>query len=257
MPRDRTGPATTSRAVRGIGGLLAALVVGSLSLGACSVVKDVSKIAHAVSGNKRTIDLFTSKVQSGEAVPFEATYVTTGSAPATIVYAVRPPAGLSFSDTPSRTDGPGTDAVGFDVVVNPSGEFACTPPASSASRWTCQKLDPASATTENKIFNFYTPSHWIQFLKEFSLAAGFAGDKISSSTLSLNGFNMSCVDFVASGVPGTSTICTTSQGILGYVKVASSSTSFEITKFSSSPPASAFDLPPGAKITAPSRAQTP
>jgi hypothetical protein len=50
-------------------------------------------------------------------------------------------------------------------------------------------------------------------------------------------------------VPGTSTICTTAQGILGYVKVASDSTSFEITAFSSSPPASLFELPPGATVT--------
>jgi hypothetical protein len=31
---------------------------------------------------------------------------------------------------------------------------------------------------------------------------------------------------VASGVPGTSTICTTAQGILGYVKVASNPNQF-------------------------------
>ena len=39
--------------------------------------------------------------------------------------------------------------------------------------------------------------------------------------MSLNGFDMNCVDLVAKGVPGTSTVCTTSQGILGYAKVAS------------------------------------
>ena len=42
--------------------------------------------------------------------------------------------------------------------------------------------------------------------------------------MTVNGFSMSCVDLQASGVPGTSTICTTSQGILGYVKVASDAT---------------------------------
>jgi hypothetical protein len=67
--------------------------------------------------------------------------------------------------------------------------------------------------------------------------------------MSLNGFNMNCVDLVASGVPGTSTICSTSQGILGYVKVASDSTSFQIKSYSTSPPSSLFELPPGAKVT--------
>ena len=65
--------------------------------------------------------------------------------------------------------------------------------------------------------------------------AGLAGDKVTTSTMSLNGFDMNCVDLVAKGVTGTSTICSTSQGILGYVKVASDSTSFQITDYSSSP----------------------
>ena len=67
--------------------------------------------------------------------------------------------------------------------------------------------------------------------------------------MTVNGFAMNCVDLVAPGVAGTSTICTTAQGILGYVNVASDSVSFEIVKFSTSPPSSLFALPPGATIT--------
>jgi hypothetical protein len=257
MTRDSTGP-MTPRAARAMPVLLVATLFIGFSLSACTLVKTASKVAHDVEGNKTTIDAFTNKVQSGEAVPFEATYVTTGSAPAAIVYAVKPPNGLLFDETPSKTTTPSSNGVsGFEVVVNPSGEYACTPPSASNSKWTCQKLDPATATTENKIFDFYTPSHWITFLRDFSLAAGFAGDKISSSTMSVNGFNMSCVDFQASGVPGTSTICTTSQGILGYVKVAGDSTSFEIKSFTSAPSGSEFQLPPGAKITTANKGVTP
>jgi hypothetical protein len=110
-------------------------------------------------------------------------------------------------------------------------------------------LQKAAAATENTIFSFYTPAHWVTFLRDFALAAGLAGDKVTTSSKSLNGFSMSCVDFVAPGVPGTSSICTTSQGILGYVKVAQVSTSFEIISYTSSPSASLFQLPPGAKVT--------
>ncbi len=60
---------------------------------------------------------------------------------------------------------------------------------------------------------------------------------------------MQCVDLRATGVAGTSTICTTAQHLLGYVQVASVSTSFEIKSYSGSPPAALFDLPAGAKIT--------
>jgi hypothetical protein len=222
------------------------LVVIAMALSGCSIVKAVKKAVHDVEGNKATIDAFTTKIQSG-ASTFEATYTTTGSSPATIVYAVQPPKGIAFSDTPSGAGA--SAAVNADIVANSSGEYACTPPSSADSRWTCEKLPKVSVKAENEIFNFYTPSHWVTFLRYFALGAGFAGDKVTSSSITVNGFAMSCVDFVATGQPGTSRICTTAQGILGYVKVAGDSTSFEITKYSGSPPASLFELPPGAKFT--------
>jgi hypothetical protein len=224
-----------------------ALVLSGIGLTGCAIVRTVKKVEHAVEGNKATINGFTNKIQSGAATTFEATYVTGGSAPATIVYAVQPPTGLAFTDTAS------SGASTVDIVVNASGEYSCTPPSSGAgSTWTCQKLGTATAAAENKIFDFYTPAHWVGFLKGFSLAAGIAGDKVTTSSMTVNGFSMQCVDFNAPGVPGTSTICSTAQGILGYVRVASDATSFEIKSYSPSPPASLFQLPAGAKvITAP------
>jgi hypothetical protein len=222
-----------------------ALAVGILGFSGCSVINKVKTTVHDIRGDKATIDAFSAKLQSGAATPFEVTYVTTGAAPATIVYAVQPPTGVAFDETPSGGSG---DTTPVHLVVNASGEFACTQSVSSA-QWSCQKLGTTDAANENKIFDFYTPSHWVNFLKEFSLAAGLAGDKISSSTMTVNGFTMNCVDFVATGEPGTSTICTTTAGILGYVKVATDATSFEIQSFSVSPAASMFALPPGATVT--------
>ncbi len=221
-----------------------ALLVGTGCLASCAAIGRVKSTVEDIRNNKATIDAFSSTLQSGAAGPFEATYVTTGSAPATIVYAVQPPAGVAFSETPS-----GDSGTPLHLVVNASGEFACTQPSSPGSQWTCQKLGTADAATENKILDLYTPSHWISFLKDFSLAAGLIGDKVTSSSMTVNGFALQCVNFQGSGVPGTSTICTTSQGILGYVKVASDSTSFEIQSFSPSPSASLFELPPGATVT--------
>jgi hypothetical protein len=206
----------------------------------------VSKVAQDVHGNKATIDTFTGQIQSSETKTFEATYQTTGSSPATVVYAVDPPAGVAFSETPSTGTTGGTTV---KIVANSSGEYSCTPSSASSSAWTCQKLPALDAADENNLFDFYTPAHWVNFLKGFSLAAGLAGDKVSTSTMTVNGFAMQCVDFVAPGVAGTSTICTTDQEILGYVKVASDATSFQITNYSASPPASLFELPPNATVT--------
>jgi len=232
---------TTRRAARKAAAILVVVIVAT----GCGVVNAAKKAVHDVEGNKATIDAFTGKVQAGESSTFEATYVTTGSAPATIVYAVHPPQGLAFTETPSTPAAGG----GVHIIVNSSGEFSCSPPAAAGSPWSCQKVDTASAATENQIFDFYTPAHWITFLKDFSLAAGLAGDRVTSSNMTVNGFAMQCVDFQASGVPGTSTICSTAQGILGYVKVAADATSFEIKSYSSSPPSSLFVTPPGATIT--------
>jgi hypothetical protein len=229
----------------------ATVVVPACGFSACSAIRRVSDAVHDIRGNKAAIDAFSTKLASGTATTFEATYVTTGSAPATIVYAVQPPVGVAFDDTPTGGTG---DTTPVHIVVNSSGEFACS---QSSAQWACQKLGTADAATENKIFDFYTPSHWVAFLREFSLAAGLAGDKVSSSTMTVNGFPMNCVDLRAPGVAGTSTICTTAQGILGYVNVASDAVSFEIEKFSTAPPSSLFALPPGATITTTPSSSTP
>ncbi len=229
---------------RRIGILMASLVAVGVVATGCSAVSKVKQDVHTVEANKATVDSFTQNLQSSKDTPFEATYTTTGSSPATVVYAVDPASGgLAFHETQT-----GSSASNVQVIVNSSGEYVCHQ-SGSGGAWSCQKLGQAEAATENQVFDIYTPSHWISFLKGVSLVAGLAGDTVTSSTMSLNGFDMSCVDLVARGVSGTSTICSTSQGILGYVKVASNSTSFQITNYSSSPASSLFELPPGATVT--------
>jgi hypothetical protein len=226
-----------------IGFVVALVAIGALATG-CSTVSKIKQDVHTVESNKSTVDSFTQNLQSNKDTPFEATYTTTGSAPATIVYAVDPSAGgLAFHETQT-----GSTASNVQIIVNSSGEYVCNQSGAGAA-WSCRKLGTADAAGENKIFDLYTPSHWISFLKGVSLVAGLSGDKVTTSTKSLNGFDMNCIDLVAKGVAGTSTICSTSQGILGYVSVASDSTSFQITNFSSSPSPALFQLPPGATVT--------
>jgi hypothetical protein len=225
------------------------LVVGGLALAGllatgCSAISKVKQTYENVKGNKATVDSFTQNLSNGKSVPFAATYATSGSSPATVVYAVNPSAGeLAFHLTQT-----GGSASNVQFIVNSSGNYSCT---QSGSSWSCNKLDQASAKDQENLFDLYTPDHWINFLKGLSLVAGLAGDHVTTSTMSVNGFDMSCVDLVASGVAGTSTICTTSENILGYVKVASGATTFTITNYTGSPDASLFQLPAGATVTTP------
>jgi hypothetical protein len=242
----RAGPAGRRAAAITV----AAVLLGSLGLAGCGLDKAVSavkKAAHVASANKATIDQFTAGMKAGKATPFEAVYKTTGSSPITVTYAVRPPDELAFRESPTAGGSQANAAI--DLIVNASGEYACSPPASAGAHWTCDKLGKARAAVQNKILDFYTPSHWVTFLKEFSLAAGFAGDKVGSAHMTVHGFSMRCVTFRASGIAGRSRICTTAQGILGYVKVASEAARFRITSYTTSPSASLFRLPPGARVT--------
>jgi hypothetical protein len=222
--------------------LVATLALGGVVATGCSVVNKVKQAVHNAEGNKATIDSFTQGLKSNQTSAFEATYMTSGSAPSTVVYAVDPATGgLAFHDTQT-----GANASNAQLIVNSSGDYSCT--QSGSGTWSCQKLGSADAAAQQQLFDLYTPSHWITFLKGTSLVAGLAGEKVTSSTKSLNGFDMTCVD-LSQGVAGTSTICSTSQGILGYVKVAAISTSFAITNYSTSPAPSLFQLPPGATVT--------
>ena len=248
MTPHTSQPAFVRSRHRTAGAAAMALMLTGLGLASCGVVKAVKQVSRDVESNKATIDAFTGRLKSGEATTFEARYVTTGSSPTRVLYAVRPPDDLVFTTSPSaggRTD----DSLRVHLVVNSSGAYYCTPPAASSPAWSCQKLGTASTATRNKILGIYSPAHWVEFLKGFALAAGLAGDKVSTSNLTANGFSMQCVDFRAAGVAGTSTICTTAQDILGYVKVASDPTSFQIKAYSAAPPASLFKLPAGAKVT--------
>jgi hypothetical protein len=237
-----------SGALRRVVAVAAGCGLAGIALTGCVVVRAVKKAEGTVHGNTAVINLFTSNLKSGQPSTFQVTYVTTGSSPARIVYAVRPPGELAFTDTQTGSSA-GSGTGDFQLIVNSGGQYLCTHPAAGSSAWSCQKLPKSGAAAERGLLDFYTSAHWVSFLKGFALAAGFAGDKVSSSTATVNGFAMQCVDFVTSGVTGTSKICSTAQHLLGYVQVASQSTGFEISSYTATPPASAFELPAGATIT--------
>jgi outer membrane murein-binding lipoprotein Lpp len=222
---------------------LAAVALLAAGLAGCGIVAKINHVRHAVDTNRAAIQSLAQGLKSGEATAFSAVYISTGASPTRITYAVRPPADVEFAES-----GSGSGAANLDLVSNSSGEYSCTS-ADASSGWTCQKLGKAEAIAQNQIVDFYTPSHWVDFLETFSIAAGFAGDRVTQSSMTVNGFSMHCVDFRAKGIRGKSTICSTAQNILGYVKVAGDATSFELKSYSTSPSPSQFQLPAGAKIT--------
>jgi hypothetical protein len=222
--------------------VVAVIVLGTVALASCSAISTIKNDIHDIRGNKAVIDGFNTKLNAAPTT-FEAVYATSGNAPATVTYAAQLPNDVAFSLTPSGGSG-NTAPVHF--VQNSSGEYACQ---QTSGQWSCDRISGVSASSQNALIDLYTPGHWVKFLSLFALAAGIAGDKVTTSTMSLNGFSMNCIDLQTPGTAGKSTVCTTSQGVLGFAQVAGDSTSFAITSYSSSPAASLFQLPPGAKVT--------
>jgi hypothetical protein len=236
------GPVRRSATAPRIAAALGAFIFLVAASAGCSVVNKINSIRHSVDSNRAAIKAFTDGLSNGKAVPFQATYVTTGNSPTTVTYAVQPPKNISFSETAT-----GANTSASKLIANSSGEYACSQ-LSQGAQWSCNKLGKASAIAQNQLFAIYTPGHWVTFLHLFAIGAGLAGDKVTTSSKTVNGFSMNCVDLFAKG-QGTTTICSTHQNILGYVKVAAQSTTFEIKSYTSAPPASAFRLPPGATLT--------
>jgi hypothetical protein len=228
--------------------LAASFGLAGFALTGCVVVRAVRQAEGTAHDNAAVLNLFTGNLKSGQPSTFQVTYATTGSSPAKIVYAVRPPGEIAFTDTQTGSSA-GSSTGDFELIVNAGGQYLCTHPAAGSPGWSCRKQPKSGAAAERGLLDFFTSAHWVSFLKGFALAAGFAGDKVSASTMTVHGFAMQCVDFGTSGATGRSRICSTAQHLLGYVQIASESTGFEITSYTASPPGAVFALPAGAKIT--------
>jgi len=228
----------------------ASLAVGAIALSGCSSIKNAIK--HKVESkvedllpHSAALNAFTNKVNTSQSTTYEVTYVTTGAAPATIQYAADPPHDIAFDGNVSQGGG--------RFIQNASGDFACTQNSSTgkAGAWSCLKLDGSGLAAAKAEEALYSGKYWVDFLRVYSVVSTrAAGVKITSGSLTVNGFNLSCV-IVTGGKsnPGTSKWCITAQGILGYVSVSSTKTVFEIKSYTTSPAASLFTLPAGATIT--------
>jgi hypothetical protein len=221
------------------------LAFGLTSCSAVSKAINAVKTVHNMLHGSAAINSLSSKISSGDSSSYDVTYVTTGSAPATIHYAAQPPHDFAFDTTTSNGD--------LEIITNASGEFECNKSSGSgsASTWTCLKLQGAEVSTDKLMYALYSGSYWIDFLKIYSVAAALHGVTITSSTMSVNGFSLQCAVVVSGTKPNqtTSKVCVTSEGILGYVSVSAKSADFEIKSYSASPPASLFALPAGATVT--------
>jgi hypothetical protein len=223
-------------------GILAAAVTAVACVAMAGCASELRKVSHDVKANRATIDRFAKTLNRSDNKRFEATYVTTGGAPATIVYAADPPKYLALTYTPT---GSGSRRA---VIVNTKGEYECSK-TSPRRNWTCKRAGSADTAVRNKLLTIYTPSHWVGFLKGIAIASGLAGDTVTTSRQVTDGFTLRCVQVHTPAQQGPVKLCTTTTGVLGLVQLDTGATSFKIKSYRSVPPPSLFRLPPGTKVT--------
>jgi len=246
-------PVTRYAAAVALGGLFLAGCTGGTAAGkpADPVASGTAGIGHAVAGGEAVIDSFTATLQPRAARSFEAEYNNAGRGAPGVVYAVRPPDGLLFKVIPLARG-----KSRFQVVMNGSGEYSCTSPGTGPARWTCRQMSKAVVAAQNRVVTLYGAARWAAFLKAFARAPGFAryhvhtfitmGHPIPGVRRSPVGTGWRCLDFSPPGTQGIDVICTAAPGILGLVTYRA--ISFIMGSYTTSPSASLFDLPPGAKI---------
>jgi hypothetical protein len=245
----------------GAAALAGAVLLSGLSLAGCEAGHAVKKISHPAAGNhlvastpvaagKGSVRAFIAELQAGAATPFEAKYLISGKRAAEIVYAIRPPDGLLIKVT-SVGRGKRTQ-----ILANGAGEYRCQSPGTGPARWTCQRLGRASAAAQNKAFAVYTAGHWAAYLKTVALAAGTmvttppmpaAGSGMTSE--GARDARANCISFRPAGATGFSVICAAAPGVLGSVILCTGPTSFLLESYGPAPPATLFQVPPGARIT--------
>jgi hypothetical protein len=227
--------------------IVVAVMVVPLALGltSCSSLNkavNAVKTVHNMLHGSAAISSLSSKISAGDSAAYEVTYVTTGSSPATINYAADPPHDFAFDDTTSTGE--------LRLFAGPAGQFECNRPKSTGT-WSCLETNVTGINTTKLMYALYSGSYWIDFLRIYSVAAALHGVTITSSTMTVNGFNLQCAMVVSGNKPNqtTSKVCVTSHGILGYVSVAAKAADFEIKSYSAFPSASLFSVPAGATVT--------
>jgi len=143
------------------------------------------------------------------------------------------------SGTPSNSGNSGTTSNSGN-----SGNSGASTTTSTTAKSSMQCLSVKGSNPLLGMEDLFSPTVALGALSEAKegLVSRLLGIKVSSSSATFAGQPSTCVTVTVRGKGGK--YCVTKQGLLSYS--GSSSSYFELTKYSSKPPASLFSLPAGA-----------
>ena len=242
-------------------------VVGAVVLGAAAVLAacgSSSSSSTTTSGGTATtstgghgaakLDALAGDVQSAQKSTFKAVYTSTsGGSTSTITLAQSPPRQLF-----SATDSSGSTT---SLINTGTTTYSCSGGGDSAV--TCTSIGGRLAGAAlTGLVNVYNGSAALTVFDAWksAIVARVPGVSLTFTNTTIAGQPSTCANWDRSG--DTATYCVTSTGVLAKVDTSSGSsgsgTSFELTSYSASPPASAFAVPAGATVvTLPAGVSTP
>ncbi|HEY3841678.1 MAG TPA: hypothetical protein VGL48_00370 [Acidimicrobiales bacterium] len=184
-------------------------------------------VAAAKAPSSATLKTLEKNLANTKHLTYEAVYKSvSGSTTSTVTIAQAPPKS-NFS------------SAGGEVINTGKGNYYCSIESGKTS---C--LSAGSSNPLVGLENVFSPTVAIAAFSEVKsgLLSKLAGIKATSSSATIGGQPSTCVTVTVHGNGGK--YCVTKKGILSYA--GTSSSYFELTKFTSSPPASLFSLPSGA-----------
>ncbi|MHB8439189.1 MAG: hypothetical protein ACYDD4_08515 [Acidimicrobiales bacterium] len=214
--------------------VLSMIVAGGLVLAACSSSPSSSTTsttapASGASGSAQLSAVSAALAKQSHAV-FEATYsLSEGGNSQTVTIAQDSPK-TYFSASGAEVIS--TGQANQVLYCSNSGNVVCVPESGG--------VDPIAS-----LVNIFSANAVIAALHsaQAQAQANAAGVGLSYSTQSFAGQSATCVTVAG---PTTGKYCVTNSGILAYVSAAGAT--FQLTSYTSSPPASIFSAPAGATI---------
>ncbi len=197
-------------------------------------------------GSSSELQTFGGTIKAAKSATFKAVYTSTssGSGPQTITLAQAPPK-QSFS----TTDSSGSTST---LLNTGTGTYVCD--SSSSAPPTCTSMTGlGGAGALSSIISVYNGTSALTAIQGWQsiAAAHLTGVSLTFTKDTIAGQAVRCANWKYQG--SSTTYCVTDSGVLAKVSTSggptsSSSSGFELTSFTTSPPASDFELPAGATV---------
>jgi hypothetical protein len=204
----------------------AAVILASLGIAAVVIAPALPASAKQVTNNN--LKAITKAINSGKHLTYQATYTSVSNGQTTTVTIAQAPPKSNFSSSTGS------------VISDGKSTYYCS---SSGGKEQC--LTVSGANPLLGLEDLFSPQVALGALAEAKegLVSKALGISTTQTSASFAGQPSTCVTVTVRGKAGK--YCVTNKGLLAYAG-SSSSSYFQLTKYSSSPSSSLFSLPAGA-----------